>query len=201
MNKYAVVKAFLISVLFGLALSSHASVITCEGATTLAKVEHASACEKSTATQDFLNSTPITVNGEGFFGYTDWLYLNKDDPAGNGQTGTWSLTNNEWNSFSDIMLIFKDGEGTTLLGFLLLPSYTSGIWNSPFTADEFPDLCVHHDAHGPNPAYDDCSTVKNVSHISYYARGAAARVAEPTPLILMLLGLSGLVFVRRHTII
>jgi hypothetical protein len=199
MNKHSILKAFLILVILGLVFNVKAGVISCTSTLTLAKVDYASACEKSlTATQDFLNTTPITVNQEAFFGYTDWSFLKKDDPAGNGQTGIWSLTNNEWAQYSDIMLIFKDGAGTTLLGFTLTPSSTSGNWNSPFTAYEFTNLCMHHDAHGNQAAYDDCSKIKDVSHLSYYARGALTRVSEPASLVLMVLGLLSLRLVRRQ---
>lgn len=198
MNNFSAVKAFLMITVLGLTFSVNASVITCTGAGTLLLVDYASACQRSlTATQDFLNTTPMTVNQEAFYGYTDWQFLKKDDPAGNGQTGSWSLTNNEWTQYSNIMLIFKDGSGTTLLGFALTPSYTSGNWNSPFTAYEFTNLCVHHNAHGNQPAYDDCSKIKDVSHISYYARGATLRVSEPAPLVLIILGGLGLCLARR----
>lgn len=179
-------------------LPAQASVIACSSGTTLGHVGNAVACEKSTATQDFLNTTPMTVNSELFFGNSDWQFLKKDDPAGNGQSGSWSLTNNEWSTYANIMLIFKDGNGTTLLGFLLGTGFTSGNWTSPFTALEFPAICGNHPG---------CSTVKNVSHISYYARGVAPpppggddpppSVPEPSPLLLMMMGVIGL-FGARH---
>lgn len=207
MNKYFF-KAFLISVLFGLTLTSYASLVTCTGGNTLSLVEHATACQRSTEFQDFTNTNPITVNQEVFFGFNDWTQFKKDDPLVNGQSGSWSLTNNEWATYANIMLIFKDGSDTTLLGFLLTPTFTSGDWDSPFTANEFPALCVHHDAKGNNPAYNDCSKVKNVSHVSYYGRGTPAgedpppptNVSEPGSLLLMLFGLAGLAFVRRQRI-
>lgn len=207
MNNYSCVKALLIGTLLGWTLDASAALVSCN-ANTLALVEHASACERSTvATQDYLNTNPTTVNAEGFFGFSDWLYLDKDDPAGNGQTGSWMLNNNEWEDYLNILLVFKDGEGTTLLGFLLAPAFTSGDWDSPFTATEFPNLCVHHEATTKKPAYDDCSKIKDVSHISYYARGEREHeppppvdVIEPTPTILMILGLCGLLLVRRQAL-
>jgi hypothetical protein len=209
MNYYSCIKALLIGTLFGWTLNASAALVSCD-ANTLALVENTSACERSTvATQDYLNTNPMTVNAEGFFGFSDWLYLDKDDPAGNGQTGTWMLNNNEWYDFMNIMLVFKDGDGTTLLGFLITPTFTSGDWNSPFTAAyEFPNLCVHHNATRNKPAYDDCSKVKDVSHISYYARGEREHepppppvdVTEPGPTALMILGLCGLMLVRRQAL-
>lgn len=188
----------LIAVLLLLwAVPAQASTVDCYPAT-LTKVQYAVDCEKSlTATQDFLNTDPTTVNSEMFFGYTDWAFLKKDDPAGNGQTGTWSLTNNEWLTYANIMLIFKDGNGTTLLGYLLGSPNTSGTWSSPFSMPEF-NVC--------NQNQPDCTTIKNVSHISYYARGVAPpgggdppppSVPEPSPLLLMMMGMAGLFCVRR----
>jgi hypothetical protein len=198
MNMYAMLKAFLMLSLLSLALNVTAGLVTCN-AITLAKVDYASACQRSLLeTQDFLNPAPMTVNSEAFFGNTDWVFLKKNDPAGNGQTGTWALTNNEWGNYANIMLIFKDGNDTTLLGFLLTPTYTSGDWDSPFTAYEFPNLCQHHAAHGNKPAYDDCSKIKDVSHISYYGRGTVMRVSEPASVLLIALGLFGLVSIRSQ---
>lgn len=201
MNTYSALKAFVAMSLLVLTQVVNASVISCTAPGTLLLVDHASACQRSlTATQDFLNTTPMTVNQEAFYGYTDWQFLKKDDPAGNGQTGAWSLTNNEWTQFSNIMLIFKDGSGTTLLGFALTPSFTSGNWNSPFTAYEFTNLCEYHAAHGNHPAYTDCSKIKDVSHVSYYARGAIVRVSEPASILLMMLGVLGLRLARRQVV-
>lgn len=200
MNHFSVIKAFLMIGFLGLTLGSHASVISCSSPGTLLLVDYASACQRSlTATQDFLNTSPMTVNQEAFYGYTDWQFLKKDDPAGNGQTGSWALTNNEWSQYSNIMLIFKDGSGTTLLGFALTPSFTSGNWSSPFTAYEFSNLCQYYPAHGNKSAYTDCSKVKDVSHVSYYARGVIVRVSEPASFLLIALGALGLGLARRQT--
>ncbi len=189
MNTYSAVKAFVLMSLLGIALAANASVVSCTAPGTMLLVDYASACQRSlSATQDFLNFTPTTVNQEAFYGYTDWQFLKKDDPAGNGQTGVWSLTNNEWTQYSNIMLIFKDGSGTTLLGFALTPSFTNGNWSSPFTADEFTNLCDE----------DDCNKIKDVSHISYYARGDIVHVSEPASLLLMLIGVLGLRIARRQ---
>lgn len=200
MNKYVISKVFLMLFFFGLTLNTHAVLVTCS-ATTLGLVEHASACQRSTTEdQDFLNTNPTTVNSEAFFGSSDWLFLKKDDNL-KAQMGTWSLTNNEWTNYANIMLIFKDGEGTTLLGFLLTPTFTSGDWDSPFTSAEFSGLC-------PNTSDAECDKIKNVSHVSYYGRGTPngeeppppTRVSEPSALLLMLLGFAGLAFARRQQV-
>jgi hypothetical protein len=203
MKRYFYLKALLMSCLFGWVCNTQAALVSCN-AYTLGLVDYASACERSTTEdQDYLNTNPITVNSEGFFGFTDWMYLDKDDPAGDGQTGVWSLDGNFWDDYTDIMLIFKDGSGTTLIGFLLMDGYLSGNWDSPFTAAyEYPNLCTTKNN------VLDCSKVKDVSHVTYYGRGVPddeeppppIDVAEPTPTLLMILGLCGLLLVRRQAL-
>ena len=199
MNKYVFSKVFLILFFLGLTFNANAVLVNCS-ATTLGLVEHASACQRSTTeTQDFTAADPMTVNSEEFFGPADWTFLKKDDPLANGQTGTWSLTNSEWSNYANIMLIFKDGQGTTLLGFLLTPSFTNGDWDSPFTSAEFSGLC-------PNTNDANCNKIKDVSHVSYYGRGTPSgeeppppiRVSEPSAWLLMLFGFASLVFARRQ---
>lgn len=196
MNNDSVLKAFLFVNLLGINCVVSASPISCTGLSTLGLVDHASACERSlTVVQDVLAST---VNSEAFFGNADWSLLKTDDPAGNGQTGVWVLSDNEWMQYSDIMLVFSGGADTTLLGFLLSPNFASGNWSSPFSASEFTDLCIYNAAQD-DPAAANCSDVEDTSHISYYTRGAIVSVSEPAPLLLMALGLVGLVLVRRQT--
>jgi hypothetical protein len=205
MNKYVISKVFLILFFLGLTLNTHAALVTCS-ATTLGLVEHASACQRSTTEdQDFLNTNPTTVNSEAFFGYADWAFLKKDDPLANGQTGTWSLSSDAWSNYANIMLIFKDGNDTTLLGFLLTPTFTSGDWDSPFTVAEFGVGLCGYDKNG-QPKEPNCDKIKDVSHVSYYGRGTPSgeepppptRVSEPSALLLMLLGFAGLAFARRQ---
>ena len=131
-----------------------------------------SSCEYSdTATQDFLETDPITVNAEGFFGFEDWSFVGKigDDPEGEfltgdgeGLSGEWSVDSAAFDMFSDLMLVFKSGNNTTLVGYLL--DAASGTWTSPFE----------------NPPFDIRNT-RDVSHISLYGRMKDAPPPEPVP--------------------
>lgn len=165
--------------------SASAGVISCHPSS-LPLVTNTSSCEKATtATQDFLNTNPMTVNKEAFFGFSDWTYVSRTDlGSGQGQSGSWSLDSDLWNDYSDLMLVFKSGKDTTLLGYLVVDGASSGTWKSPFREPEF-DF-------NPN------NKIKDVSHITYYARGIATSVPESSSFLLLGLGLFGLLAIRRR---
>lgn len=119
---------------------------------------------------------PLTVNeGDGFFNYTNWMFGGKIgnnsgyNGDGEGQTGKWNLSNVIENNWDDIMLVFKSGNGTNLVGYKLDDEVDNGTWNSPYR--------------------------KDVSHISVYYRQeeeeVKRKVPEPTS-ILSLAAISGL---------
>ena len=113
---------------------------------------------------------PLTVNeGNGFFSYTDWMFGGK---IGNnsgyngdaeGQSGKWNLSNVIQNNWDDIMLVFKSGNGTNLVGYQLADGVKSGTWDSPYK--------------------------KDVSHISVYYREAKKPVKRKVPESSSILGL------------
>lgn len=182
-------KTLLLSIGLGLFAQAQAGTVDCLSSTA-ALVSNTQDCELSTsANQDFLNS--MTVNQEAFFGFNDWELIKKNESPANGQSGSWSLDSSVWDLYTSVMLIFKSGSGTTLVGYLVKDDFTSGSWSSPFRYPQFS---------GPGMA-DKKGNAKNpkaVSHISFYGRGEATDVSEPNGLLLLGLGLLALVGIRRR---
>lgn len=148
-----------------------------------------STCQySSNQNQDSVASNrPLTVNTEAFFGFTDWKFSSKPTQSSTGQSGTWNISSLIQNTWSDAMLIFKSGAGTTLVGYKLTPGTTSGTWTSPFEKSLFSSV--------PN--------TRDVSHISiYYREGAvtppAAAVPEPTTMAGLALAGAGFAAMRRR---
>ena len=147
-------------------------------------------CEVSlSASQDFTQSNPLTVNGEAFFGNTDWVFESKDEFAEGSevQSGTLTISSLLWSSYSQIMAIFKSGNeksNTFLVGFLLNPGDTSFTYTSPFFIDN--------------------GETRNISHISIYGRDDDGNTGGPgvvplpagLPLLASALGIG--LFLRRR---
>jgi hypothetical protein len=147
-----------------------------------------SGCEYSTtATQDYLNTNPLTVNAEGFFGFTNWAFAGRTEYSSNaGQSGTWNISNLIQNSWDDIMLVFKSGNNTGLVGYMVADNTTSGTWTSPFEKPPFT-------FNGNDP--------KDVSHLSVYYRvgtGTPQSVPEPGSLVALSLIGGAMVLSRRY---
>jgi hypothetical protein len=130
------------------------------------------------------------VNEDAMFGYTDWLFAEKvlEDPeqdidigltlTGDEQGGTWSI-DDVWDSYSDVMLVFKGGGGniepSVYVGYLLVNGDTSGTYTTPFV-----------NGNNGNPT--------DISHVSAYVR----HVPEPTSIVLVGLSLVGFAAMRRR---
>jgi hypothetical protein len=143
------------------------------------------ACEYSeTANQDFLNPS-LTVNEEEFFGSDKWEFIKRDEDTAEatGQSGEWSFDPANWGKYTDIMLIFKDGADTTLVGYKVTPELFNGTWDSPFE----------------NPPFDLRNT-KDVSHISYYGTLYVPPVPEPLTMMgsAVALGFGGMFQKKRN---
>jgi hypothetical protein len=128
----------------------------------------------------------VTVNADKFFGFDNWVFTGKTEYKDNeGQSGTWNISNLFPNSWDDIMLVFKSGNNTTLVGYLLQDGVTSGTWASPFEKSIF---------NVPN--------TRDVSHISVYYRVGQPTppqsVPEPGSLVALSLIGGAMVLSRRH---
>ena len=115
------------------------------------------------------------------------------DFAGGVQTGTYTYVG-PTSQPSDVMFVFKDGDGTNLVAYLLKHPYGTGTYSSPFTKPPFP--------------LEDkgASVLHDISHISvYYAEGdgsgdeGGGKVPEPATLALFGLGLLGMSKLRRKS--
>jgi len=197
-----------LALVLGLSVSgaARADFISCVGDNydISGKVSTATACTILGPLDGAQNDNPMPgfVNGESFFGISDWLFdgkwnSEKDatgatifvdtsglfDFTGGGSTGAFSYVGGT--GISDIMFVFKDGAGTNLVGYRV--TRTNGIYDTPFTNPPFP--------------LSGNTTEKDVSHISvYYREGGTPpfQIPEPGMLLLLGAGLVGLGMARRR---
>lgn len=160
------------------------------GSCNTSNVDGSVQCGVGLTDQDSVSSNkPLTVNVESYFNSNDWSFGGKIgvengyNGDGEGKLGEWDISSVFQNTWDDVMLVFKSGQGN-LMGYLLDDKVTSGDWTSPFSA--------------PN------NNVGDVSHISVYYRSGGGEQppvnSVPEPATLMGLGLvaSGMVMARRR---
>jgi hypothetical protein len=196
------------AILFAIQGAASASTIPCTGSgyDISNKVSGSSACAILSPLNGNVNDNNLaTINSGGFFGISDWKLDGKYDNldttptddsnlfnfTGGVQTGTYSYVGGTPQP-SDVMFIFKDGDGTNLVGYLLAHPYGDGTYSSPFTNPPFP--------------LEGNSRIHDISHITVYYRDGdgsgdegGGKVPEPATLALFGLGLLGMSKLRRKS--
>jgi hypothetical protein len=145
-------------------------------------------------TEDVVNGFELLnggVNEDPFFGIDTWEENSGDfHLSQEASSGSWSITDPDFATY-DYMIVFKDGNDTNLVAFLLNEEVSSGLWTTPFTDPPF-------DLSGASVSHE-------TSHISIYRTETdqpppppRIDVPEPTTLLLFGAGLLGLAAIRRR---
>jgi hypothetical protein len=154
--------------------------------------------ELGSTNNDKISPAPHQVNTDEMFSFSDWLYAQKGFDSGepisidvglvvdqtsddDNTAGTWMI-NDIWDTYDDVMIVLKGGNGNTVpgvyIGYLLQQGDTSGTYNSPFAQE------------------NDLNKVKGISHVTVYVRTAA--VPEPGTFGLSALALVSMCAARRR---
>lgn len=204
MNKLFLQKILGSALMFGTCAMAQAAPISCStGSFDVSNmVQGASACQRLAVSTDGKseNDDNTLINNEAFFGIDSWSregkYDNMNGSGGADDSGLFNFTgNNMAGTYSyvgtapqpkSIMLVFKDGNDTNLVAYLLANPYGTGNYASPFI-----------------PGLFDVPNTKGISHISVYISddgeggGDETEVPEPASLAILGLGL-GLIGVARR---
>lgn len=137
-NKWVCAGSLMSMLAFGSA--AQAALVSCgtnSSLNLLIKVANAVDCQYLTPFDSSNVASMTSINTAKFFGTSDWVDIGKTEISGDGQSGTWSVSNPETLKY-DYIIVFKAGSGTNLIAFKLnLTASSSGRWTSPFTKPPF----------------------------------------------------------------
>ena len=192
MKKFKYIWGTVLTIAVLLCMNNAAHAIPCG----FGGVSDSTACQDGVLNNDYV-SIPHTVNTENFFGFDDWIYLEKYDADTKTQetninvgwtvtpsaswpddNGDWSFFPTVWNTYQDVMIVVKDGrqEGDIFFSGYKLDNFikpSSGTWDTGGS---------------------------NLSHLTLYARGAGTSVPDASIMFLLGPSLIGLgIFSRRKT--
>lgn len=200
MNLKHIVKAVVLVSSFVTVQAAQAALVSCPSSFTTdptAKVEDSTSTTTAASACQYLDNPDnnnvanlANINAAGFFGTTDWAVNSGNLQVGpGGASGTWAITGADFANY-DYMIVFKDGNDTNLIGFLLNELYSNGTWTTPFTEPPF-------DFNGNSRAHD-------VSHYTIVQReddgeGPGNEIPEPGILGLLGIGLLGYTTARRRS--
>lgn len=130
------------------------------------------------------NDSQTIINNQVFFGSSNWTINGSVGSSPllsgtqSGQSGSFTISG--LSSILDALIIVKDGQGSTLVGYLYSADANGSYsWSSPY---------IGIFAQNGNP--------KDVSHLTLYTRGATS-VPEPASLLLLGVGMAAIGIWRR----
>ncbi|QOY95323.1 PEP-CTERM sorting domain-containing protein [Massilia sp. UMI-21] len=199
MNNKQIIQAVVVLSALVTGQAAHAALVSCPASFVTdptAKVENSTGTTTAASACQYLDNPDSSnvanlanINAAGFFGTTDWM-VNSGNLQVNASasSGTWAITGADFAAY-DYMIVFKNGNNTNLVGFLLNELYANGAWSTPFTSPPF-------NFNGNSRSHD-------VSHYTIVQReddgeGPGNEIPEPGILGLLGIGLLGYSVTRRR---
>lgn len=167
---------------------AHAALVACGATGTVdltPRVQTATDCQYLTPADPSNVASLTNINAAGFFGFSDWVLNGGQEQVDANETlsGSWTIAG--WDPATyDYMIVFKDGQGTNLTGFLFGESAGSGTWQTPFLNPPF--------------SFAGAPNGREVSHYTIVQRGGGTPIPTPAGLAIFGVALAGLGLALRR---